>query len=41
MGVEFTGYGYVTVAVEAVDELLALVAEIGLRRKIGRCLLAV
>lgn len=35
MGVEFSGHCDVTVAVEATDEFFTLVAEIGLRGKMG------
>lgn len=35
MSVEFVGEGDVTVAVEAVGELLSLVAEVGLGREVG------
>lgn len=38
VGVELAGHGYVAVGVEALDELGALVAEVGLRREVGRAL---
>ena len=37
VGVEFAGYGYVAVAVEAFDEFLTLVAEVGLGGEVSGC----